>query len=228
MINFFLDLETIPDQRPLALEKLRADVTAPGQYKKPESIDKWLADNAQSAAEEKHHKTSLNGIAGEICSIAWAFDDGEIQGLFRPPDITERQFLETFFETIYGETTATMKPGEGTPMLQWIGHNLIDFDLRFLLHRSLINNVRPMFTLPVDARHGQGKVFDTMKEWAGWKGFVSQNALREAFGIKGKSDMDGSMVWQAYQDGKFEEILEYNKDDVRIVREIYNRMTWQT
>jgi len=89
----------------------------------------------------------------------------------------------------------------------------------------MVNNVRPPVVLPVDAKHGTS-VFDTMKAWTGWKGYVSQENLCDAFGIEGKSGMSGADVWGSYQRGEYEQILDYNKNDVRIVRELYRRMCW--
>lgn len=222
-MNIYLDIETIPDQRPGALQEFLDNVTAPGQYKKPESIQKWIEENGPSVAEDEYHKTGLNGIAGEICSISWAIDDGEVIGNCRRPDTTEAWLLKHFFDCIAQER----KSGEGKhPRLTWIGHNVIDFDLRFLKQRAIVNNVRPPFLIPADARHGSAQVFDTMKAWTGWKGYVSQEALCEALGINGKGDMEGKDVWPAYQRQEYNDIEEYNMNDVRIVRELYQRMSW--
>jgi len=224
MSFLFLDLETIPDQRPGAYDKILENVTAPGNYKKQESIDRWIAQHGEAEAQEQYHKTGLNGIAGEICSIAWAIDDGEIIGYTIPPSLPEAGLLDGFFKDVQYKVK---KAGTGAhPSLTWIGHNVIDFDLRFLKQRCIVNQVQPPFIIPADARHGSRDVFDTMKAWAGWKGYVSQQALCEALGIEGKDDMTGADVWPAYQAGKFEEILAYNKNDVRIVRELYRRMSW--
>ena len=223
MTNLYIDIVTIPDQRPGAFDKIYDTIRPPATYKKPESIEKWMVENGSKAAAETHLKTSLNGIAGEICSIAWALDDGEIIGNCRRPDTTESWLLQHFFDCIAQET----KSGEGEyPRLTWIGHNVIDFDLRFLKQRAIVNNVKPPFLIPADARHGSAQVFDTMKAWAGWKGYVSQEALCEALGIKGKDDMTGADVWPAYQRKEYDTIEEYNRDDVRIVRELFRRMSW--
>ena len=217
-MNIFLDIETIPDQREGALQKFLDNVTAPGQYKKADSIEKWIAENGPAAAEEQYHKTSLQGIAGEIASIAWAIDDGEIDGHIRLPGESEGALLDAFFEDV------RQGIGNDHSRVCWVCHN-IEFDLRFIKQRCFVTKTRPTVLLPADAKHGT-VVFDTMKAWTGWKGYVSQDALCEAFGIKGKSGMDGSQVWAAYQAGRYEDILDYNKDDVRIVRELYRRMSW--
>ena len=221
-MNLYFDLETIPDQREGALVRIFAGVTAPARYKKQDSIDKWMHDNAQAEAEEQYLKTSLHGISGEIVSIAWAIDDGEVQGYIRLPSHSEKDLLRTFFFEVSKET----KLGEGDyPNLCWIGHNLIDFDLRYLHQRCMVNRIKPPFIIPADARHGSPVVFDTMRAWAGFRGYVSQAALCEVLGIEGKGDMEGKDVWPAYQAGEYDKILAYNKNDVRIVRELYRRMT---
>ena len=220
MSNIFFDIECIPDQREGALQKILDNITAPAQYKKPESIEKWLAENAESVAEVKYHKTSLNGIAGEIVSIAWAIDDGEIGGHIRLPGEREGALLDAFFEDL----THALPRNTGNC---WVGHNVINFDLRFLKQRCMVTNTQPPIFIPAEKRHGAGAVFDTMVEWCGMYGsnrFVSQDALCEAFGIEGKTGMSGAEVWPAYQAGRFEEILDYNKNDVRIVRELHRRM----
>jgi len=223
MTNLYLDIETLPDQREGAFDKIYDTIKPPGNIKKPESIEKWMVENGSKSAAEAYLRTSLDGIAGEICSIAWAINDGEIIGNCRPPDVSEAWLLKHFFDCINQET----RPGEGGhPNLTWIGHNVIEFDLRFLKQRAIVNNVRPPFVIPADARHGSRPVFDTMKAWAGWRGYVSQDALCEAFGIEGKGEMTGADVWPAYQQSEYDVIETYNKNDVRIVREIYERMSW--
>ncbi len=85
----------------------------------------------------------------------------------------------------------------------------------------------PKFTIPADAKHGGDWVFDTMKAWAGWKGYVSMDALAKALGLEGKGDMSGADVWPAYQKGEYEKIQAYNESDVETVREIYKRLVWK-
>ena len=224
MIDLFFDLETIPDQRPGALEKCVAEVKPPGQYKKPSSIECWLAEHAPAAALEAWKRTALTGIAGEICSIAWAFDDEKVEGFI---SAEEDAVINQFFRAI----SHKIKPGEGKyPQIQWIGHNIIEFDLRFLFQRCVIRDIEPPVRLPLDKRHGQG-VYDTMKAWAGWKGYVKQDAIVDVLeevlpGTNEALDMDGSKVWDMYQAGQFETILEYNKLDVKKVRRMYQRMNW--
>lgn len=225
MIELFFDIETIPDQSDGAIEKYIALVKPPGQYKKQESIDAWMEENAAAAAVENWKKSALHGIGGQICSISWTFGDDEPVGVVGD----ERDVILTFFLAIEEQVHA----GEGAfPTIRWIGHNILGFDLRFLFQRCVIRDIAPPVHLPMDARQGSDKVYDTMEAWAGWKGYVKQDALLEALGIDMGADedvagVDGSMVWDLYQSGQLERILKYNKLDVAKARALYRRMTWQ-
>ncbi len=225
MSNLPFDIETIPDQREGALQKYVDNIAAPAKYKKPESIQKWIDEEGPAAAVEEWKKTALQGIAGQIVSIAWAFDDGPVQAIL-DTDLNERIVLQTFFDAVYDHH----KSGEGKHQsITWIGHNLIDFDLRFLYQRAAINGIKPAFLIPTEARHGSASVYDTMKAWAGWKGYVKQDDLYAVLGGEPfeNDDMDGSQVWDYIQAGRYKEVLEYNRRDVEKLRFNYKRLTWQ-
>ena len=80
MFNYiYLDIETIPSQNPALLDTFRAKVTPPGNIKKQESIDAWLAENRDTAALEMLGKTSFDPAHGHICTIAWANNDEHVR-----------------------------------------------------------------------------------------------------------------------------------------------------
>lgn len=64
MINFYLDIETIPCQSPEYRDKTRAGIKPPGNIKKPESIMQWIEENADSATDEAVAKTSFDPRTG--------------------------------------------------------------------------------------------------------------------------------------------------------------------
>ena len=203
------------------MDRYIAQVKPPGNIKKPESIDKWMFENAEERAAEDYCKTGLSGLHGEICAIGFAFDGGDPVSLVRTHDTTEYALIHEFANQLADQRLQ----GEGGHQnIEWIGHNVLDFDLRFLKQRCLVNRIPLGVRIPADARHGQN-VFDTMKEWAGFRGFVKQDELCEVFGLPTKSGMDGKDVWPAWQAGKFKEIREYNKHDVETVTALYDIMT---
>ena len=71
-MKLYFDIETIPTTNQAITDKIRAEISAPANYTKPESIAKWFEENAESAYQEKYRKTALDGLYGEIISIAWA------------------------------------------------------------------------------------------------------------------------------------------------------------
>lgn len=231
-IPFYFDIETIPDQAENAFQRHLEAVKPPANYKKPETIAKWMAENAEAAALEDYRKTALTGLYGEICSIAWAIDDGEIRHITRDENVSEFSLLVAFWDKIYSQIREEQAADETRATwakLEWIGHNVIDFDLRFLLQRHFVNKVRTVFTIPADSRHGHG-VFDTMKEWGGWRGYVKQSELVKALHLEpptwaeGLEDVDGSHVFDLWKAKDYDTIARYNKLDVHWVREIHKRM----
>ena len=107
-----------------------------------------------------------------------------------------------------------------------VGHNLIGFDLPFIFQRSLAHSLqaRPFVNLSDYTPRG---VFDTMHRWwLGAKRFVSLDDIAWALGIESSktSEVEGSKVFDLYQAGKLDLIREYNLNDVRVTRKVYERM----
>ena len=224
-MNVFIDIETIPQQpEEEAKAAIRATIEAPGQMKKEDTINAWHNGEGQYAGvkdalvEEAYRKTSFDGSKGQICSIAWAVENGDIQSVAGMGASSESLLLHTLFSSIQ-EDLKDRPP-------YFIGHYISGFDLKFLFHRAVINNIKPPFDLCQWGRHNSN-FYDTMTAWAGYGGKISQDNLCKALGIEGKPDgIDGSKVWDYYKEGRINEIQDYNKDDVDKVRKIYNRLTF--
>jgi predicted PolB exonuclease-like 3'-5' exonuclease len=216
MDYLYLDIETIPDQTPGALEEFQSAITAPGSYTKPESIQKWLFENREAEGEKAWLKTSFDGSRGEILCIGWVINNQPTKHLIRLKT-GEAGLLQEFFEEI-----APLKQDE----YKIVGHNVKDFDLRFLFHRSVILGIKPTIDLGVGQRY-PAHVYDTMTEWAGFGNRISLDRLSKALGITCKSnDMDGSKVWPMAQAGLLAEIGNYCMEDVEAVRLVHQKMTF--
>lgn len=217
--KLFLDAETIPSQDIRVYQEIATSVTPPGSMSKPETIAKWREEKAPDEIDKQWRKTALNGTRGEIVVLSWAMDEGAPECLWR--DIkehdSERQLLGRFWK----------KMAEENPLL-WVGHNIVDFDLRFIWQRSIIKGVPPSVPIPVNQPAWGGDVFDTMKTWAGNREMISLDNLCGCLGIDaGQDGMKGSMVWDYVRDGKIEEVAEYCVRDVIAVREVYRKMTFR-
>ena len=108
-----------------------------------------------------------------------------------------------------------------------VGHNLISFDLPFIFQRCLVHciSAKPL----VDLREYNVRgVFDTMRHW--WlgdrRGRVSLDDIAWALGIQSSktAEVEGSKVYDLYEQGRLADIREYNLNDVRVTRKIYERM----
>jgi DNA polymerase elongation subunit (family B) len=109
----------------------------------------------------------------------------------------------------------------------FVGHNILDFDLRFIYQRSIIHRIKPSRDLPF-ARFRNAPIYDTMQEWSKWgREHVGLDALAKALGIaSSKESLDGSKVYPYYRAGKIDEIIAYCRRDVDCVRQVYRRLTF--
>ncbi len=172
--------------------------------------------------------TSFDGAFGRILCIAYALDSAPVDAL----DGDEKTMLEEFWHM-----TANVD--------LFIGHNIHDFDLPFIVQRSVILGVKPtwqMFEEPgvpkykvnkfLDfARYRNCPIFDTMWEWSHWGDSRNNKGLEHvalAMGLPTPKDgIDGSQVYEFFKKGKVKEIVEYCKRDVETNRAVYKRMTFE-
>lgn len=224
MIIFF-DIETLPTNDAEVIAEMGRTITAPAQYKKPESIKEWLAENKESALKEMVAKTSFDGALGRIACISWAIDDGEIHAT--SPEDTELQMLETF-RLVCATADINYHGGSTRGEVQFCGHNVAGFDIPFLKHRSIIHAVKPhpAFMKAAKAKSWDTCILDTMLMWSQEREKrIGMDKLCRVLGIPGKGDFDGSMVAETWPTDP-QKVIEYCKDDVARTRDIYKRLTF--
>ncbi|HKP48201.1 MAG TPA: ribonuclease H-like domain-containing protein [Pyrinomonadaceae bacterium] len=111
-------------------------------------------------------------------------------------------------------------------MDELVGHNIIGFDLPFIFQRCLAHCISAKPIVDLREYNVRG-VFDTMHNWwLGAKRFISLDDIAWALGIESSktASVEGSKVFDLYQQGRLAEIREYNLNDVRVTRKIYERM----
>lgn len=207
----YFDIETIPCQDPAYLEELKAKVKAPAQYKKPESIAKWLEDNRDTAAQDAMAKTSFDGGLGHVCTIAWAVNDGPIYSRHASTLDQEYGVIGDFFCDF-----------ESPHVL--VGHYISGFDIPFLTKRAICldTGLPTRRDWPRDPKPWSDQINDTMHMWAG-RDSISLDNLCGILGVPKKDGMDGSQVADAWARGEHDKIAEYCKDDVFRTREVHKR-----
>lgn len=212
-MKIYLDIETIPTQNATHQAYVCENLKVPANYKNEETIKKWIEENKGEAV----NKTALDGAFGEIVVIGVAIND-EPPVLFYREDwqAMDREIdILTHFNNFLRE-----KANKCNTAPQFIGHNIANFDDRFIFQRLVINGVKPYHTTNLK------NTYDTMTEWAGYQGKVSLDKLCKVLDIEQKGDIDGSKVWQYVQDGKISEVAEYCGKDVERVRQVYKRMNF--
>ena len=240
-MKLFLDIETIPDQTAGAIDRYMGDeIRCPHKSKvdigkdlgmKPEDykfigaddfkqlwIERKGKEAAKVQAEQKWLKTSLDGSYGQIICIGYCLErasGASESGVLSIDNYeSEKELLEAFWSIeFYGRTP------------QLIAHNT-GFDLPFIWHRSVINGTSPSIKFDPWARQGE-KRYCTMEAWAGFKGMISLDNLASILGVQGKSmGMSGKDVWPEYKAGNIAKISEYCADDVRVLKEVYNKLNF--
>lgn len=210
MYKLYLDIETLP-----AGKENHETLKLLHGKKRAKKNKKENSENCTDHSDFEQYLlgTSFDGSFGRILCIGYAIDDNPTECLCN--DKNEAQMLQEFWEIAEGANL-------------FIGHNIIDFDMRFIYQRSVVNNVRPTLDLSF-ARYRNSPMYDTMKEWVKWSmGSVGLEHLALALGIPTPKDgIDGSQVYDFYKRGKINEICEYCKKDVEATRLVYKKMTFQ-
>ena len=158
-------------------------------------------------------KLSLAGATSRILCLAYALEppvDSPVSVLGG----AERDIIQGFWQL-------------ATETDLFVGHNLLDFDLRFIYQRSIIHRIKPSREIPF-ARFRNAPVYDTMHEWSKWgREHVSLDLLARALGIPSpKETLDGSKVYPYFRAGRLSEICDYCSRDVETVRQVYRRLTF--
>ena len=115
------------------------------------------------------------------------------------------------------------------PKLTFCAHNGKEFDYPYIARRMLVNGIRLPYCLQFqDKKPWEINHVDTMDLWkfGDRKSFTSLDLLAAIFDIgSSKSDMDGSMVSNAYykEDG-LDRIAEYCKADVVVTTQLFLRL----
>lgn len=239
-----IDIESIPGQpKSRIIDAIAKGVTPPAQMKKPDTIKAWMEGTGDyvgvrdALIEESYRKTALDGGRGQLCCASFAVEDSEqVHSLFLMPAIpaneieppfyiqnggmivhTESEFLRKLFDAIGQEIG-------GLPSM-FVGHNIV-FDLKFLFHRAVINQVNPGLRLNQSGKHDQ-HFYDTMEAWAGFRGYIKLDELCDILGIEQPADeIDGSKVWECYQAAEYGKILNHNIADIKRVQQVYKHLTF--
>lgn len=206
-MKLYIDIETLP-----ADEKNREVATETSLKKMHE---KAKGGNISKKLKESAYRWSaISGDFGKIFCIGYAFNDEKVTIISG----SEQEILEEWW-----------KIADRADL--FIGHNILDFDLRFIFKRSIVYRIKPS-TKHLNlsfARYKSFPIYDTMREWEKWsQSFISLDTLAKVLDLPtSKGAIDGSKVYDYFLKGKFDEIYEYCKKDVILTRQVYKRMIFE-
>lgn len=191
----YLDIETLP-----APDALRPVI---------EELYKKQAERKMTF-DDYYRGTSLNANFGQILCLGYAVGDNPTVVLTdNEPDL-----LATFWRATRDAVAL-------------VGHAIRRFDLPFLIKRSIIHGipVNPRFDLTRGV--AADAVIDTKDLWdIGAGPAISLDTFAKIFGLPtSKIGIDGSQVFDAWLDGRHQEIFEYCARDVELTRLIHHRLT---
>jgi uncharacterized protein YprB with RNaseH-like and TPR domain len=211
----FLDIETIPTSKPEIMERVAQNMKPPGNMSKPETISAWM--NNPANIKEALEKTALSGLFGQIFCLSFCSIDSDVMTLSGDEKDILRSFQKIIEQELHGGETI-IRP--------ICGHNIEQFDAPFISKRMMCHGLGPLFDFELN--RNQIRVIDTSKMFSAgaYKDFVSLVDLCIALGVdKPMEAIDGSQVYDAYLDGREDEIVEHCESDVIATRECYLRMT---
>jgi len=202
MKKLYVDIETIPaaDERREILKLLHGKAVEKNNRKGKKDFEQYLLE------------TSFDGAFGRIICIGYALNDEPADVIHKEKD--EKKMLEKFWDIAKDADL-------------FIGHNVIDFDLKFIYQRSIIHGVKPTKGLSF-ARYRNDPIYDTDREWMKWSASrIGLEHLALALDIPTPKDgIDGSQVYEFYKKGEVKKILDYCKRDVETTRKIYKKLTF--
>jgi hypothetical protein len=226
---YTLDIETLalPGYRARVPHILERDIRL-GKMK-IEQLERY-AEDADAEVERVYGLGALSSTSGRVLSIAvhvGPTPEFEIDGLVgreyvfgideRGVERPEREALEGFCALVANFDRETD---------EIVGHNVVDFDLPFIFQRCLVNDLPVVRVTNLGEFHVRN-VYDTMRAWwFGARRHVSLDDVAWAMGFQSSKteEVEGSRVFDLYHAGKLAEIREYNLNDVRLTRKVYERL----
>ncbi len=199
----FLDLETFSGDKP-SLDSIKA----PSNYKDPDKIKAYKEENLDAI----WRKQALNSLKGKIIAIGYAFNDEPAEVMFSE----DEEFLLMEFDELITD-----------PYSKLCGHNILRFDIPFLLHRCWkydLSNLQSI--LPTDKFDRRSMVIDTLTIFSatnfGSDSWYSLDDIASFFGLPNK-ESSGSEIHDLWLNKEYDKIIEHCKFDVELTREIYKR-----
>jgi len=167
------------------------------------------------ALDPSDEKGALDAMTGRVVCVGMLVDDGKAAKEITFAGEDEARIITGFWDAL--------RPGDAV-----VGHNVLDFDIRFLQQRSWILGIQPSRTLDT-RRYYTADVIDTLQLWTNWSGNkkgVTLDALGAALGC-GRKTGEGTNVAQWWAERDIDSIKRYCLEDVQLTYRVFCRLTYQ-
>ena len=174
-----------------------------------------VIDIETATLDPGNDKGALNAMTGRVVCIGLLIDHAASITEIILADEDEHRLIADFWRIV--------APGDVI-----VGHNVQEFDLRFLRQRSWILGAVPSRTIET-RRYYTRDVIDTLQLWTEWSGNkkgVTLGALGAALGC-GSKNSNGANVAKWWAERDLESIKSYCRDDVRLAYRIFCRLTYR-
>ena len=187
-----------------------------------------VAEQIETARSEAwqtfRDRAALSPLTGRVLAVGWwnpdTPDSYAAYILEGKESVSEKEVIEHFL------SLADAMLSDGGSL---VGHNIIGFDLPFLLRRGLKYGIRPPKTITnALSQYRPANLIDTMREWQFGnraEGFVKLDQLAAFFGTRRKNG-DGADFHKKFfgTPEERQEALEYLNNDVSMTTEVAEKM----
>ena len=216
-----IDIET----KPQSIEKLKSifipkskEEFVGAQRWRPDTIEAKYAEYLETAFEDFVCDAALNASTGEVCAIGY-LKSGDVRIEVAKTPVPEAMLIARFWEAVKDSIWTGR---------HIVGHNLIGFDLPFLIRRSWILGVHVPDCVFTDRRYFNPLFQDTMQCWCfGRQGYASLDLVARALGVGRKpSDMKPADFARLIVGNEQEQqqAVDYLSNDLYLTHDIANRM----
>ncbi len=217
MNKIIIDIETIPNQKLSNKLKPQFDETTIklGNTKDPDKIQDKIAKVEHEFEEELTKKMSIESNYCQILSLGFIEIDEGLNEIRRDTLINPKgdKSILIALKNIFNKQII-------------VGWNCKNFDIPIIWKRCILNGIPAPFE---DYRalctpyYDKGCI-DLMHVWNGANQYGKMIDCAALLDIESKAGMDGSMIYDAFKEKRFDEIACYNIQDCETTLEIYKKI----
>lgn len=205
-INYYLDIETVANEKAQDFYEKTAVYSAPANWKDPAKIEARIAEQRQKDLD----KAALNWWTGKIVCIGII---GDTELSFKGAD--EKKILNNFFSWC---ETERKRHGE----IDFIGKNYVNFDKPYIVGRAIANDTGLVY--PFRISNSVNDIDHIFSRSARCNQVTSLKNYAFGMGVDGKFGSGGDVAnWFVNND--LNQIEQYCLQDIRITKEFHERST---